>query len=568
MNFKIPKLFKNAVLVLLFCCIVTLSFSIAPKKTDAVLPVLIDLDLSFQAILGYLKSFVLDHLAVLVAKQILHQITVSVINWINTGFHGSPSFLTNPEGFFLDVADQVSGAFIAGNGFLKSLCSPFNLDLRLNLALGQSAFLDQRYKCTLNTVIANAKKAHVSATVGTSPNGATLGDMINGDILNKPNALNVNGLSVDDTGDFLSGNFGQGGWPAFMALTTQPQNNQYGAYIMARSDMQEAINSKHAAANNDLNRGSGFVSWKKCDTVAVIPEDDEAALNEADATYGQDPTVDVVPGKDGTFTYSTCKTQTPGSAISGTLQKQLNVPADELELANDINAVVDALVSQLVNAIISTGLGSLSSSGAGGHASFTSQLQKEQVQIYTQQVDQTRSDAQYALSGIETSLKTYKDNYDLAIPVVAAGKTGLETAEACFVDKSIDPNAGLTTIQINFAHDNINTIAATLQSDVNPLLQSLSAKQAAAAKKLADVKSLTASSSAPLSTNAADMIAQSTAYQSATTKTASYSVSDDQQAQAVQESKDAQAKGIQFSAAAARYQAACDAFPEVSVPGF
>src|SRR4051812_41899594 len=85
------------------------------------------------------KAFSLDRLASCAAKELLHQMTVATINWINSGFNGSPAFLTNPEGFFLDAADQFTGSFLSDNGPLQNLCSPWSVDIRLALAFGQSS---------------------------------------------------------------------------------------------------------------------------------------------------------------------------------------------------------------------------------------------------------------------------------------------------------------------------------------------------------------------------------------------------------------------------------------------
>jgi len=64
--------------------------------------------------------------------------TDSVVDWINHGFNGSPAFIQNPGGFFIDAADQITGAFIANSGPLASLCNGFGLDIRLSLAMNQT----------------------------------------------------------------------------------------------------------------------------------------------------------------------------------------------------------------------------------------------------------------------------------------------------------------------------------------------------------------------------------------------------------------------------------------------
>src|SRR4051812_47507436 len=60
-----------------------------------------------------LKAFVLDTLATTFAKMMIRRLTADVVQWIEGGFQGSPAFMTNPGGMFLDVADQISGEFLA-----------------------------------------------------------------------------------------------------------------------------------------------------------------------------------------------------------------------------------------------------------------------------------------------------------------------------------------------------------------------------------------------------------------------------------------------------------------------
>ena len=38
--------------------------------------------------------------------------TASIVNWINSGFHGDPTFISDPGAFFLDVANEITGKFM------------------------------------------------------------------------------------------------------------------------------------------------------------------------------------------------------------------------------------------------------------------------------------------------------------------------------------------------------------------------------------------------------------------------------------------------------------------------
>ena len=415
----------------------------------------------FQSIMNYTKNFQFDKIAYAIAKQILHQMTVSVVNWINSGFKGSPAFLTNPEGFFLDVGDQLTGQFISTSGPLARLCSPINLDLRLQLALNQSEFVDQRYACTLSTVIGNVKRARVQTGIDISSRqgGATIGDMISGDILSNPDQLSLGagGTSLNAEGRFLSGNFDEGGWEGFLALALEPQNNYYGAYMLAQNDLQTQIAQKQAAINADLNRGNGFLSWQKCDDVtsqfSLSASDPNGEGGAAGHSYGLSTdqinqlnaggpqAVKLSPGSSvqkkinkstGKITFEKCETETPGSVISGTLQKQLNVPATELELADNINAVVNALMSQMISQMLGGGLRSLSSGGSNNTESFTNQVVRQEI-LYP---PYTGAQIAKLNSNIDTAKKSandYKSIYDQAVGIMTDTKTRFETAKSCFV---------------------------------------------------------------------------------------------------------------------------------------
>jgi hypothetical protein len=526
---KIQKriLFMSMVVILLFVSNIQTTKAQQSQNT-----VPIGTGFDFQSIMNYNKNFKYDKIAYTIAKQILHQMTVSVVNWINSGFKGSPAFLTNPEGFFLDVGDQLTGQFISNSGPLARLCSPINLDLRLQLALNQSEFVDQRYSCTLSTVIGNVKRARVQTGIDISSRqgGATIGDMISGDILTNPNQLSLGagGTSLDAEGRFLSGNFDEAGWQGFLALALEPQNNYYGAYMLAQNDLQTQIAQKQAAINADLNRGNGFLSWQKCDDVtsqfSLSASDPKGEGGAAGNSYGLNtdqinqlnaggPQAVKLPAgssiqkkidvKTGKTTFEKCETETPGSVISNTLKKQLDVPATELELADNINAVVNALVSQMISKMLGGGLRSLSPNGSSNGESFTNQVIREEI------INPPYTGAQIAKlnSDIETAKKSandYKSIYDQSIGLMTDTKTRFETAQACFVTLNNNPMAIYTIKQR--AVDGIVNIESKIKNVIDPKLKELASQQRYANSTIdkinqvqADVAGQTANNSTKLS---------------------------------------------------------------------
>lgn len=353
-----------------------------------------------------LKESALDGIALSIAKQLLHQMTVSVVNWINSGFKGGPSFVTNPEGFMLDAADQVTGSFLAGNGPLSALCSPWSLDLRITLALQQGQLTNKRYTCTLGKIINNARNARLTYGVNVNTHADHTG-------------IDVNGVNIKD---FMGGNFSKnGGWASFIAMTTQDQNNPIGTYIMANKDLQAQIAAKQAANDADRNRGGGFRSYQDCKPV------DGGKLY-----YNQD--LNRYVHSTGASTDKECTTVTPGSVIGSSLSKAVGSGTDELVSADEINEVINALVSQLMTQILYKGL---ANSSTGGRHSVVNQLLDEQTPG-TAAYNNLQKSNNKLRGSLSNNLKPYLKSaneiqtaYQQAYTIVASIKTDYDAASAC-----------------------------------------------------------------------------------------------------------------------------------------
>ncbi len=324
------------------------------------------------------QACTLDGLVWSLAGDILQGMTTEIVNWINGDGKRPPSFISDPGSFFANQANDIANEFLATSGPLKMLCGNFGLDIKLSLAMNQAdTVYKKRYTCTLQSIINNASNAHASVSVGTSPNGTTLGGLMNGSVLNNANGLSVNGVSANTAGQVVSDTFTkEGGWLGFLALTTSPQNNPVGSYLMARSDLQQSIAAKREQTNNDLNRGNGFLSYTKC-------EPDEAEMN------GQK-----------------CSVVTPGSVIVSALNKQLGAGADRLNAAHSINEIVGALFQKLMTTVLKEGLSTVSTTRSGQRSSILSQLstqttQANQVNTKATMKEMASSTSQYLRPAID-----------------------------------------------------------------------------------------------------------------------------------------------------------------------
>lgn len=301
MNFFTKKKICAAVGMLIMC-VSMLAIGISPKEVHAqgaTVPVLDNANLAMNTSIARstgsldVKEQALDKIFVMIAKQIIAHMTQSIVNWINSGFEGGPAFVTDPEGFFTDVADQVTGQFIDRLG-LGFLCGSFDVTLQAALRLhvnyggGPESAL-KRYRCTASAVADN---------------------------ISSGNIVSLN---------------------AFFDVAVTTSNNPYGAYRALENDLESQIAAQHEQNAMVLDWGNGFLSKKECDDAG------------------------------------NCAITTPGTLVEDQLVNVFGSGLRQLELADEINEVVNALASQLMNTMINKGLAGLSKAADGAN-SFADQL--------------------------------------------------------------------------------------------------------------------------------------------------------------------------------------------------
>lgn len=446
-------------LALTFFVIFFLSLSISPKKAEAQWAV-VDAGNIVQSTLTagntlltsvsaqslQFKEFVLDGLGTMLVKQIIRQITSSVVTWINSGFEGSPAFLQNPGAFFLDVADQITGEFLAkNNGPLNALCSPFSLDIRIALAFKYRPNVPKRYTCTLGKIISNTSNAIENSSI----NGFTAGD------------------------------FKQGGWPAFVSLTTEPQNNVYGAYLTAESELSWRVANAQAQQKDEISAGKGFLSWRdpKClkavkaynSTVDTSRNTEDSAIANYEArTPDADEDKVIKLYNEGSLTSvaqssSNCPIQTPGSVIQESLQNSLNGPLRELEIADEINEVVNALFAQLVTQVLQKGLGGVSAKDSSG-SSYLDKTVKDLKDEANPDIQKLKTELIKNVDTYKQNTMEFKKNRDATLKILVDIKTNYTSAQACYTAKG----AGYSLYQYK-----VKEIDTILTSKVLPKLAQL-----------------------------------------------------------------------------------------------
>src|SRR3989344_1794266 len=255
----------------------------------------------------FISDCIIKPMVKALVKQLIHQFLMSIVDWINDGFNGSgPRFVSDPASFFANIANQAIGQVVMGTD-LNFLCSPFALDVRVALGLNYwSGGFRDRITCTLSDIINNT-------------------------------------MSAADRTAYRNS------WQSWLDLTTQPQNNPYGAYALAKSQIEINIANQQFVAKIETDWSSGFLSTKRCVEKKVIDPSEEEAYNISDISTDELLGVSTACTK--------YETVTPGKmiqeGISGTLQAEVS----EYVAAEDIDAIFGALTNQMIGGIFkATGL--------------------------------------------------------------------------------------------------------------------------------------------------------------------------------------------------------------------
>jgi hypothetical protein len=286
--------------------VVLILISVAPKPVFAAVPTfevnptltdLLPMDLPNIGEMTFEWAF---GMAVeMLKRQLLNMIVDQIVNWIQGG--GSPKFITDWPGFFRDAVDQAGGKFLQQLG-LSQLCSPFKP--LLSAAFIPIPTFTQRTSCTLSQVGANL--------------------------------------------DAFLKDFRSGGWIAWNQMVLSPQNNVYGAYIMAWDQYEIEKSAAAKAAEAEAYAGRGFLGVRKCLETKTQPD-----------------------GAGGFESYCSKETiVTPGSVVGDLAAKAVGSDIDYIVNAQDFKAYVAAIANAILNRLFSEGLGQLktafSSGGSGG----------------------------------------------------------------------------------------------------------------------------------------------------------------------------------------------------------
>lgn len=275
-------LFSKCVAAIAIAVLILSSFAYLayPKKADASVSVHCSF-LDFNCI----KEAGLDVAARILTATIIRGITNSIIGWIQGDGGRNVGFVGNIEQEFRQQIDMRGGEFLNQVAGIN-LCGDIGAFLQISLRTSSS--YRQQFACTVTDI-------------------------------------------VDNVEDFFS-DFTEGGWPAFIRITHEHQNNPYGAFLLAFDAKVQAEIEGAAALERNLLANNGFKGVQKA-TDSKCDKDGSGSIR--------------------------CQTEyiikTPGRLVSDMLSESvLSGPrfayvADEIDEA--ITSIIGALIQKVIGSV-------------------------------------------------------------------------------------------------------------------------------------------------------------------------------------------------------------------------
>jgi hypothetical protein len=235
-----------------------------------------------------------DGIAWYLAKFAVNAIREQTIVWIQNGFEGGgPLFVTNPQQFFMETADEASGVFVAqlGNqltGDPNYFCRDFAPQIVLELGLGKRFDFNHRAKCTINDV-------------------------------------------ADNFQNFMDDFSHEGkGWDNLFKVR-ETNNNGMAFYLEAFHEQQVRADIRLNDEYLQTMWGNGNKTERKCEQGHTV------------MIQGPDQSGNPIPA--GCSKY---KTNTPGKVIGDRLAKTVGLDYDTLITADELSEVVQALLNEAI----------------------------------------------------------------------------------------------------------------------------------------------------------------------------------------------------------------------------
>ena len=197
---------------------------------------------------------------------------------------------------------------------------------------------------------------------------------------------------VDNVEDFFN-DFKKGGWDAFISVSINPQNNPYGAYLIAMDASIQAQDERRRSIEAGYQAGGAFLGFRVPEEVCEPVSVEELAYN-LNATPGITPEEigykrDPNNPNDYVTCYNRYVTKTPGQTVVSLLNKSIGAGIDSAISADEIDEAFSSIITALINRIIGQSAGvfrdGVFRSGSGGILEDT-ELADTQSRAFNQEI--------------------------------------------------------------------------------------------------------------------------------------------------------------------------------------
>ncbi len=302
----------------------------------------------------------MDAIAFALAKTLLAEFTNSIINWINTGFDGNPFYIGDTGSYFTNVIrDELQ---LALNDLQQTGTIFFDI-LRDEAIYRARATLHDQFEFTLDTDIIRGLCGYAEY---------------------QAQEFCTSQLTPESRSE-LAQAFTRGyipfQWSTWDSLTQNCGNNTFCASTAALNYQLAQRREQLQQVNDDLNRGSGFLSQKVCKDPG-FQRDLEDWYEEVGSASFVGTASSTSTGSGGLFgdplglesgrfrPRPVCREeiiQTPGRIIADKLTSNLGTTERQYELADELNEAVAAIFNALIEKLISDGLSSFNDDGEGDY---------------------------------------------------------------------------------------------------------------------------------------------------------------------------------------------------------
>lgn len=277
-------------------------------------------------------------IAYTLAKNQLTSIAKNTLNWVNSGFSGDPVYVQNVT--------------LALQNVERSIVEPAIEELSYGAFPWGNTFIQSRIERIANRSSYTGDTGLLSRTASDLANYIKTDFKYNSEL----SELDNQRIRAESAVRTFANDFSSGGWTGWLSMIINDNNNYLGYQSRASRVLQEKVEEQQKALQSELEQNDGYYNQTECVWWQAYKEDG-TPMRTQDSGHGVFS--DTKQGD-----YDVCvkyDTITPGSNIKTRVDTTLGIPERQLEIADDINDVLNSVFSVLLSVLQDQGLPGLSS---------------------------------------------------------------------------------------------------------------------------------------------------------------------------------------------------------------